>query len=68
MARPVLYLNVRSAMPRMKLRHSCGKEGNTMTLISEVLINGSLYLGSLGVLALAWARLQSEKRLMNGIR
>ncbi len=33
-----------------------------MTMINEVLINGSLYVCSLAVLALAWARLQSSDR------
>jgi hypothetical protein len=31
-----------------------------MTMINEVLINGSLYLCSLGVLGLAWARIQRK--------
>jgi hypothetical protein len=34
---------------------------NTMTMINEVLINGSLYLCSLGVLGLAWAKLQRSE-------
>jgi len=33
-----------------------------MTMINEVLLNGSLYVCSLGVLALAWARLQRRDR------
>jgi hypothetical protein len=35
---------------------------NTMTMINEVLINGSLYLCSLGVLGLAWASLQRSEK------
>jgi len=35
---------------------------NSMTMINEVLINGSLYVCSLGVLGLAWASLQRSKR------
>jgi hypothetical protein len=34
---------------------------NTMTMINEVLINGTLYLCSLGVLGLAWASLQRSE-------
>ena len=33
-----------------------------MTMINEVLMNGVLYLSSLGVLALAWANLQRNDR------
>jgi hypothetical protein len=33
-----------------------------MTMINEILINGSLYLSSLGVLGLAWASLQRSDR------
>jgi hypothetical protein len=35
---------------------------NTMTMINEVLINGSLYVCSLGVLGLAWASLQRSEK------
>ena len=33
-----------------------------MTMINEVLMNGVLYLSSLGVLGLAWANLQRNDR------
>ena len=33
-----------------------------MTMINEVLMNGVLYLSSLGVLGLAWATLQRSDR------
>jgi hypothetical protein len=35
---------------------------NTMTMINEVLMNGVLYLSSLGILGLAWASLQKNER------
>jgi hypothetical protein len=35
---------------------------NIMTMINEVLINGSLYICSLGVLGLAWASIQRSER------
>jgi hypothetical protein len=38
------------------------ERSNTMTMINEVLMNGSLYLCSLGVLGLAWASLQRSER------
>ena len=31
-----------------------------MTMMNEVLVNGTLYVCSLGALGLAWARLQRE--------
>jgi hypothetical protein len=33
-----------------------------MTMINEVLMNGVLYLSSLGILGLAWASLQKNER------
>lgn len=61
-ARPMLFLNVRSTIPCIMSRIVILLERrNTMTMITEVLINGSLYLCSLGVLGLAWASLQRSK-------
>jgi hypothetical protein len=58
----MLFLNGRSTTPRIMLRIVIVVERrNTMTMINEVLINGSLYLCSLGVLGLAWAKLQRSE-------
>jgi hypothetical protein len=38
-----------------------GKE-KPMTMINEVLMNGMLYVSSLGVLGLAWASQQKNER------
>jgi hypothetical protein len=62
-AQSVLKLNVRSTIPRIMLRIVIVLERRiTMTMINEVLINGSLYVCSLGVLGLAWASLQRSER------
>jgi hypothetical protein len=58
----MLFPTRRSTTPRIMLRIVIVLERrNTMTMINEVLINGSLYLCSLGVLGLAWASLQRSE-------
>ena len=58
----MLYLNASSTMLLLTVRIVYVLERrNTMTMIDAVLMNGAQYLCSLGLLAMAWARLQREK-------
>lgn len=55
----MLVLNPRSTIQRITVWIvNILERRNTMTMINEVLINGSLYVCLLGALALAWARIQ----------
>ena len=62
MARPVLYLNMRKRKTTMSPHVE--ERRNTMTIEQVLLVNGAQYLwafGLLGLLALAWARLERER-------
>ncbi len=58
-ARPLLYLSLKESSFFEVLDSS--ERRNTMTMIDALVLNGSQYMVSLGLLALAWATSQRDR-------